>query len=39
LFGKSEQNAAVALPLNIAPDADEAKACLVLPDDVDAHCI
>src|SRR5262245_10209305 len=39
LFRKSEQNAAVALPLNIATDADETKACLVLPDDVDAHCI
>jgi hypothetical protein len=37
LFREPEQNAAVALPLQIAADGDEAKACLGLADEVDAH--
>src|SRR6266516_3196999 len=37
LFGESEQSAAVALPLEIAADADEAKTCRLLADQVDAH--
>jgi hypothetical protein len=37
LFGESEQNAAVALPLEIATDADEAKTCRLLADQIDAH--
>ena len=37
LFGESEQNAAVALPLEIAADADEAKTCRLLADQIDAH--
>src|SRR5262249_60075687 len=32
-----KQNAAVALPLQIAADRDETKACLGLADEVDAH--
>src|SRR4029450_13207581 len=35
LFGESEQNAAVALPLEIAADADEAKTCRLLADRID----
>ena len=37
LFGESEQSAAVALPLEIAADADEAKTCRLLADQIDAH--
>jgi hypothetical protein len=37
LFSESEQNAAVALPLEIAADADEAKTCLLRADQIDAH--
>src|SRR5215472_6127232 len=37
VFGEPEQDAAVALPLQIAMDGDEAKACLGLADEVDAH--
>ena len=37
LFGESEQSAAVASPLEIAADADEAKPCLLLADQIDAH--
>src|SRR5262249_36494791 len=36
-FGDPEQNSAVALPLQIAADCDEAKACLGLADEIDAH--
>src|SRR6516165_3696247 len=36
-FRELEQNAAVALPLQIAADRDEPKACLGLADEVDAH--
>src|SRR5262245_33627007 len=37
LFGESEQSAAMASPLEIAADADEAKTCLLLADQIDAH--
>src|SRR5262245_26236148 len=37
LFRELQQNAAVALPLEIAADGDEAKARLVVADKVDAH--
>src|SRR5262249_23538039 len=37
VFREPEQDAAVALPLQIAADGDEAKACLGLADEVDAH--
>jgi len=37
LFREPEQNAAVALPLEVAADGDEAKACLDVADEVDAH--
>src|SRR5262249_18316747 len=37
VFGEPEQNAGVALPLQIAADGDEAKACLGLADEIDAH--
>jgi len=37
LFREPEQNAAVALALEIAADGDEAKACLGVADEVDAH--
>src|SRR4029077_14757416 len=37
VFRESEQNAAVTLPLQIAADRDEPKACLGLADEVDAH--
>src|SRR5499433_4476396 len=37
LFRELEQNAAVALALKIAADGDEAKTCLGVADEVDAH--
>src|SRR5262245_51535661 len=37
LFGEFEQNAAMALPLEITADTDEAKSCHLLVDQVDAH--
>src|SRR5215813_2115538 len=37
LFREAQQNAAVALALEIAADGDEAKACLGVADEVDAH--
>ena len=37
VFGEPEQNAAVALALQIAADGDEPKACLGLADEVDTH--
>jgi len=36
-FRKSEQDSAVASPLEIAPDGDEAETGLLLADKVDAH--
>jgi hypothetical protein len=37
IFRKPEQDAAVAMPLEIAPDAHQAKACSALPNEIDAH--
>ena len=37
MFREAQQNAAVALALEIAADGDEAKACLGVADEVDAH--
>ena len=37
VFRKSEQDAAVPLPLEIAPDAHQAKACSAWPNEIDAH--
>src|SRR6516164_4635133 len=37
LFREPEQNAAVALALEVAANGDEAKACLGVADEVDAH--
>src|SRR5919204_2880997 len=37
VFSKSEQDAAVPLPLKIAPDAHQAKACSAWPNEIDAH--
>jgi len=37
LFRKPEQDAAVSLPLEIAPDAHQAKACSAWPHEIDAH--
>jgi hypothetical protein len=37
VFRNPEQDAAVALPLEIAPDADQAKACPALANEIDAH--
>ena len=37
LFRKPKQDAAVALPLEIAPDAHQAKACSAWPNEIDAH--
>ena len=37
VFREPQQNAAVALPLQIPADRDEPKACLGLADEVDAY--
>ena len=37
MFREPEQNAAVALALEVAANGDEAKACLGVADEVDAH--
>jgi len=37
LFRKLKQDAAMALPLEIAPDAHQAKACSAWPNEIDAH--